>query len=112
MTGQRTEPGRRRSRSPDITKRYGPVVALRGVSLALDYGEVLGLVGDNGAGKSTLISIISGVARPDSGEIRVDGRLLGRGRRAHHPGGGDRDGVPEPGAGPDPEHRREHVPGA
>ncbi len=58
----------------DITKRYGPVVALRGVSLALDRGEVLGLVGDNGAGKSTLISIISGVTKPDSGEIRLDGK--------------------------------------
>lgn len=58
-----------------IVKRFGPVVALRGVSLALEYGEVLGLVGDNGAGKSTLISIISGVSRPDSGEIKVNGEL-------------------------------------
>jgi ribose/xylose/arabinose/galactoside ABC-type transport system permease subunit/ABC-type branched-subunit amino acid transport system ATPase component len=58
----------------DITKRFGPVVALRGVSLSLGQGEVLGLVGDNGAGKSTLISIISGVARPDSGHIRLNGQ--------------------------------------
>ena len=58
----------------DITKRFGPVVALRGVSLSLGQGEVLGLVGDNGAGKSTLISIISGVTRPDSGQIRLNGK--------------------------------------
>jgi ribose/xylose/arabinose/galactoside ABC-type transport system permease subunit/ABC-type branched-subunit amino acid transport system ATPase component len=74
------DPGRSPARSApalevsDITKRFGPVVALRGVSLSLDRGEVLGLVGDNGAGKSTLISIISGVARADSGEIRLDGK--------------------------------------
>ena len=74
MTGPANRTGQRALEVTEITKRYGPVVALRGVSLALDYGEVLGLVGDNGAGKSTLISIISGVARPDSGEIRVDGR--------------------------------------
>ena len=74
MTERRDGAGPPALEVTDITKRYGPVVALRGVSLALGYGEVLGLVGDNGAGKSTLISIISGVARPDSGEIRVDGK--------------------------------------
>jgi ABC-type sugar transport system ATPase subunit len=74
MTKAANGTGPRALEVTEITKRYGPVVALRGVSLALEYGEVLGLVGDNGAGKSTLISIISGVARPDSGEIRVDGR--------------------------------------
>jgi ABC-type sugar transport system ATPase subunit len=74
MTERRDGAGPPALEVTDITKRYGPVVALRGVSLALGYGEVLGLVGDNGAGKTTLISIISGVARPDSGEIRVDGK--------------------------------------
>jgi ABC-type sugar transport system ATPase subunit len=57
----------------DVTKRYGPVTALRDVSLKLRAGEVLGLIGDNGAGKSTLISIISGTAKPDEGRIFVDG---------------------------------------
>ncbi|MGH7121664.1 MAG: ATP-binding cassette domain-containing protein [Acetobacteraceae bacterium] len=57
-----------------LSKRYGPVVALRGVDLELYRGEVLGLIGDNGAGKSTLVKCLSGAEIPDSGEIRVDGR--------------------------------------
>jgi ABC-type sugar transport system ATPase subunit len=56
-----------------ISKSYGPVRALRGVSLAVRPGEVIGLIGDNGAGKSTLISIISGFAQPDRGQILVNG---------------------------------------
>jgi simple sugar transport system ATP-binding protein len=56
-----------------ISKSFGPVRALSGVGFALQPGEVLGLVGDNGAGKSTLISVVSGAAKPDSGEIFVDG---------------------------------------
>ncbi|WP_345570505.1 sugar ABC transporter ATP-binding protein [Nonomuraea rosea] len=57
----------------DIVKTYGGVTALRGVSLDVLPGEVLCLAGENGSGKSTLIKIISGVERPDSGEIVIDG---------------------------------------
>ncbi len=56
-----------------IEKRFGAVKALGGVSLTVRAGEVTCLLGDNGAGKSTLIKILSGVLRPDAGELRVDG---------------------------------------
>jgi D-xylose transport system ATP-binding protein len=55
------------------TKRFGAVTALDGVSLSVERGEVLALLGDNGAGKSTLIKAISGVHRLDSGSIEIDG---------------------------------------
>jgi simple sugar transport system ATP-binding protein len=57
----------------NITKSFGSVYALGGVSLHVDPGEVVGLIGDNGAGKSTLIKILAGVIRPTSGEILVEG---------------------------------------
>ena len=57
-----------------LDKWYGDVHALKSVSLEVKAGQVVGLVGDNGAGKSTLIKILSGVHRPDSGEIQIDGR--------------------------------------
>jgi simple sugar transport system ATP-binding protein len=56
-----------------LHKWYSGVHALKGVSLDLQRGEALGLVGDNGAGKSTLINILSGLHSPDEGEIRVEG---------------------------------------
>jgi len=59
-----------------LRKSFGPVEALRGVDLALYPGEVLAVVGDNGAGKSTLIKHISGVYRPDAGEMRLAGERL------------------------------------
>jgi simple sugar transport system ATP-binding protein len=56
-----------------IVKRFGPVTALRDVTLRLRRGEVLGLIGDNGAGKSTLIKTLCGFHRPDAGRIVIDG---------------------------------------
>lgn len=59
-----------------VSKRFGGVEALKGVSLALHPGEVVALAGDNGAGKSTLTKMISGVYPADDGEIRLDGRAV------------------------------------
>jgi len=53
----------------NITKRFGGLVAVNDVSVGLNAGEVIGIVGDNGAGKSTLIKVISGVHRPDEGQL-------------------------------------------
>ena len=57
-----------------LAKRFGPVTALRDVSLHLRKGEVLGLLGDNGAGKSTLIKIICGFQKQDSGSMFLHGQ--------------------------------------
>lgn len=59
----------------DIVKTYGGVHALKNVSLSLLPGEVHCLAGENGSGKSTLIKIISGVEKPDSGTIAIDGEV-------------------------------------
>lgn len=58
----------------DISKSFGNVRALQGVSMAVYPGEVHCLLGDNGAGKSTLIKVLSGVHAPDCGEMRIDGK--------------------------------------
>jgi simple sugar transport system ATP-binding protein len=57
-----------------VSKYFGSVRALEDISLSVRSGEVLCLLGDNGAGKSTLIKILSGVHRPDNGEMLLDGK--------------------------------------
>ena len=60
----------------NLKKNFGPVIALAGVSMHVNAGEVLCLLGDNGAGKSTLIKTVSGVHKPNSGEILVNGKVV------------------------------------
>jgi ribose transport system ATP-binding protein len=55
----------------DMRKRYGPTIALNGLSLSVTRGEVHALLGENGAGKSTLVKLLSGLTTPDSGSIRL-----------------------------------------
>jgi branched-chain amino acid transport system ATP-binding protein len=60
----------------DLVVRYGEIEALRGVSISVDAGSVVTLLGANGAGKSTTLRAISGLARPTSGDILFDGKSI------------------------------------
>jgi simple sugar transport system ATP-binding protein len=60
----------------NVSKHFGAIQAVTDVSLALEPGEVVGLMGDNGAGKSTLVKIIAGDFRPSHGTMRMEGREL------------------------------------
>jgi branched-chain amino acid transport system ATP-binding protein len=60
----------------DLTKAFGGVHAVNGVSFEVHEGEILGLIGPNGSGKSTLFNCILGQLAPSSGEVRIDGRAI------------------------------------
>jgi branched-chain amino acid transport system ATP-binding protein len=59
-----------------VTKRFGGIVANRGISFDVAPGELVGIIGPNGAGKSTLFEVITGFYHPDEGEVRLDGASL------------------------------------
>src|SRR5438128_12526574 len=58
----------------NVSKIFGSVIALKDISMKVQAGEVMCLLGDNGAGKSTLIKILSGVHRPSDGHYMVEGK--------------------------------------
>ncbi len=60
----------------DVSRRYGDVVALDGVSFLVEHGRMQGLVGRNGAGKTTAMRIVLGLAEPDAGEVLLNGSAI------------------------------------
>jgi branched-chain amino acid transport system ATP-binding protein len=60
----------------DLVVRYGEIEALRGISISVDAGQVVTLLGANGAGKSTTLRAISGLEKPASGQILLDGKSI------------------------------------
>ncbi len=72
-TAERAVTGRPLLAAQDVVKTFGGVRALRGVSLTVHEGELVGLVGPNGSGKTTLVNLISGAFQPTTGTISLDG---------------------------------------
>ncbi len=60
----------------NVTKRFGGIVALDGVSFTAEPGEIVGLIGPNGAGKTTAFNVITRLYTPDEGDVRFDGESL------------------------------------
>ncbi|HYM40994.1 MAG TPA: ATP-binding cassette domain-containing protein [Thermoplasmata archaeon] len=68
----------RRLEARDIVRNFGGVQALRGVSLHVEEGEIVGLIGPNGSGKTTLLNILSGSLSPSSGQVLLDRERVDR----------------------------------
>lgn len=76
MSAQARTVNRKLAEARDVSKHFGAIKAVDGISFDVRAGEVHCLLGDNGAGKSTLIKILSGVHRPTSGELLVEGERV------------------------------------
>jgi len=66
----------------DLYKKYGKTTALNGISLSLESGKIIGLLGPNGSGKTTLIKLINGLLTPTAGDIHVCGLKPGKDSKA------------------------------
>ena len=64
----------------NLSKAFGGLAALKGVSFGIEEGEILGLIGPNGAGKTTLFNVISGFFRPDQGRVVFAAGEAGHGK--------------------------------
>jgi branched-chain amino acid transport system ATP-binding protein len=60
----------------NISKSFGGLKAMSGVSLNVNQGEIISVIGPNGAGKTTLFNLITGVYKPDTGDVRFEGKSI------------------------------------
>lgn len=65
-----------------VSKKYGWTKALSEVSLRIESGKIIGLLGENGSGKSTLMKLIAGIARPSAGSVNIEGKKAGLSTRS------------------------------
>ena len=77
-----SDPAARSSQVANIESYYGPIMAMRGVSLEVPRGKIVTVLGANGAGKTTILKTISGVLDPQKGSIELEGKPIQR----HGPG--------------------------
>lgn len=91
----------RRLEARGIVKNFGGVQALRNISLRVDEGEIVGLIGPNGSGKTTLLNVLSGSLRPSAGQVLLDGRRIDRlpAYRVVHAGVAKTHQIPKPFSG-------------
>src|SRR5438270_9281200 len=78
ISGRPRRSGRRMLEVRDLECRYGSVAALKGVSLSVEQGQIVALIGANGAGKSTMLRSLSGLLPPARGSIIFDGEDIAR----------------------------------